>query len=133
MIFGADIPFVAHCGIEAVEIVDGRTRLRLVPGPESLNQLGIAHGGLLATFLDVAMGSAARHVAGRSVMTLDMHVAYLAPGRGTLFAEGRVTRAGRSVIFTEAEVRDEAGGLVAKATGLMKPARQDAPQSTSAA
>ena len=133
-VFGVHIPFIAHCGIEALEVVDGRTRLRLVPGPSSVNQLGIAHGGLIATLLDVAMGSAARHAAGRAVMTLDMHVAFLSPGRGTLIAEGRVTRAGRSVIFCEADIRDEAGGLVAKSTGLMKPVRAEpAPQSTSAA
>lgn len=124
-VFGVHIPFIAHCGIEALEVVDGRTRLRLVPGPEGLNQLGIVHGGLIATLLDVAMGSAARHAAGRAVMTLDMHVAFLSPGRGTLFAEGRITRAGRSLIFCEADIRDEAGALVAKATGLMKPVRQE--------
>lgn len=125
MVFGVDIPFVAHCGIEALDVVEGRTRLRLVPGPMSVNQLGIVHGGLLATLVDVAMGSAARIAAGRSVMTLDMQVAFLAPGRGPLVAEGRVVRAGRSVVFCEAEVRDEEGGLVVKATGLMKPVREE--------
>lgn len=54
-------------------------------------------------------------------MTLDMQTAFLAPGRGDLFAEGRVVRAGRSIVFAEAEIRDEAGELVARATGLMKP------------
>jgi uncharacterized protein (TIGR00369 family) len=125
MVFGVEIPFIAHCGIEALEIVEGRTRLRLVPGPDSLNQLGIVHGGLLATLADVAMGSAARHAAGRAVMTLDMQVAFLNPGRGTLLAEGRVVRPGRSVMFTEAEIRDEAGELVVRATGLMKPVRPE--------
>lgn len=132
MVFGVDIPFVAHCGIEALEVVDGRTRLRLVAGPESLNQLGIVHGGLLATLADVAMGSAARVACGRAVMTLDMQVAFLTPGRGTLIAEGRVVRAGRSLLFCEAEVHDETGGLVIRATGLMKPVREGS-QSISAA
>ena len=30
-IFGADIPFARLCGIEALGIVEGRTRLRLAP------------------------------------------------------------------------------------------------------
>lgn len=135
-LFGADIPFVDHCGIEGLDFTEGRTHLRLRLAAQHLNHLGIAHGGVLCTLLDVAMGTVARRTVGRSVMTLDLQVAFLAPGRGTLLAEGRIVRTGRSVVFCEADVRDEAGGLVARATGLMKPVRDvspEAPQSTSAA
>ena len=59
-IFGADIPFAGHCGIEALGFSDGRTRLRARARPEHVNNLGIAHGGLICTLLDVAMGTAAR-------------------------------------------------------------------------
>lgn len=124
-VFGAEIPFVDHCGIEAIDAVEGRTRLRLAPRPEHLNNLGIAHGGLICTLLDVAMGTAARTTVGRPVMTLDMQVSFLSPGRGTLHAEGRIVRAGRSVIFCEADIRNEEGELVARSTGLMKPVREE--------
>ena len=120
-VFGAQIPFVRFCGIEALDVREGRTRLRLALAPEHANNLGIAHGGVICTLLDVALGTAARLAAGRPVLTLDMQTRFLAPGRGVLTAEGRVTRAGRSVLFCEAEIRDAAGGLVASATGLLKP------------
>jgi uncharacterized protein (TIGR00369 family) len=120
-VFGAHIPFVRFCGIEALDVRDGRTRLRLALRPEHANNLGIAHGGVICTLLDVALGTAARLRAGRPVVTLDMQTRFLAPGRDVLLAEGRVTRAGRSVIFCEAEIRDAAGELVASATGLLKP------------
>ena len=120
-IFGAHIPFVRFCGIEALDVVEGRTRLRLALRPEHANNLGIAHGGVICTLLDVALGTAARLRAGRPVVTLDMQARFVAPGRDVLLAEGRVTRAGRSVIFCEAEIRDPAGDLVASATGLLKP------------
>ena len=120
-VFGAHIPFVRFCGIEALDVCEGRTRLRLALRPEHANNLGIAHGGVLCTLLDVALGTAARLRAGRPVVTLDMQTRFLSPGRGVLSAEGRVTRAGRSVIFCEAEIRDPAGELVATATGLLKP------------
>ena len=123
-VFGAHIPFVNHCGIEALDVREGRTRLRLALRPEHANNLGIAHGGVICTLLDVALGTAARLKAGRPVVTLDMQTRFLAPGRGILIAEGRVTRAGRSVIFCEAEIRDAEGGLVATATGLLKPVRE---------
>jgi uncharacterized protein (TIGR00369 family) len=120
-IFGAHIPFVTFCGIEALDVCEGRTRLRLVLQPDHANNIGIAHGGAICTLLDVALGTAARLRAGRPVVTLDMQTRFLAPGHGILIAEGRVTRAGRSVIFCEAEIRDAAGELVATATGLLKP------------
>ena len=69
------------------------------------------------------MGSAARRATGLPVMTLDMQTSFIAPGRGILLAEGRVVRAGRSVVFCEGEVRTETGELVAKASGLFKPVK----------
>lgn len=131
-IFGAHIPFVRYCGIEALDVVEGRTRLRLVLGSEHANNLGIAHGGILCTLLDVAMGTAARLAAGSSVVTLDMQTRFLNAGRGTLEAEGWVTRGGRSVFFCEAAIRDGSGTLVASATGLLKPvAPKASPEATS--
>jgi uncharacterized protein (TIGR00369 family) len=126
-IFGADIPFAAHCGIEPIAFADGRTTLRVRVAPEHGNNLGIAHGGLICTLLDIAMGTAARCTVGLPVMTLDMQASFLSPGRGEMIGEGRVVRAGRSIVFCEAEVRTADGDLVAKASGLFKPvaARRD--------
>ena len=124
-IFGADLPFVEHCAIAEIGLVDGRTRLRMRVGPEHMNNIGIVHGGAIATLLDVAMGTAGRTRAGRPVMTLDMHVTFMTPGRGpTLIGEGRVVRGGRSILFCKAEIRDEAGELVAKSSGVFKPVRE---------
>lgn len=122
-IFGADIPFARLCGVEALGYAEGRTRLRLTLRDDHGNNLGIAHGGVICTLLDIAMGTAARLAAGRPVLTLDMQTRFLAPGRGVLLAEGFVVRGGRSVLFCEAEIRGEGGGLVATASGLFKPAR----------
>jgi uncharacterized protein (TIGR00369 family) len=122
-IFGADIPFAGHCGIEALGFADGRTTLRVRARPEHVNNLGIAHGGLICTLLDIAMGTAARCTVGHPVLTLDMQTSFLSSGRGELTAEGRVVRAGRSILFCEAEVRNAEGELVAKASGLFKPVR----------
>lgn len=123
-LFGAEIPFADHCGIEEIGVVEGRTRLRLRSQPFHGNNLGIVHGGVICTLLDIAMGTAARTAIGSPVMTLDMQASFLSPGRGVLIGEGRVVRAGRSIVFCEAEVREEADGeLVAKSSGLFKPAR----------
>lgn len=123
-VFGAQIPFVRYCGIEALDVTEGRTHLRLIMRPEHTNNLGIAHGGIICTLLDVAMGTAARLTAGSPVVTLDMQTRFLSPGRGTLEAVGRVTRGGRSILFCEAEIRDAEGVPVASATGILKPVSQ---------
>jgi uncharacterized protein (TIGR00369 family) len=122
-IFGADIPFAIFCGIEPIENSEARTVLRVALRQEHGNNFGIAHGGLTATLIDIAMGSAARRAANLPVMTLDLQVSFIAPGRGVLTAEAKIVRAGRSVIFCEGEVRSEAGELVAKGSGLFKPVR----------
>jgi uncharacterized protein (TIGR00369 family) len=119
-IFGAKIPFADLCGIEFLGAANGVTRLRVVLDERHGNSSGIAHGGLVATLLDIAMGSAARLAAGGLVMTLDMHINFIATGRGFLTAEGRVARAGGSIVFAEAEARGAKSEIVAKASGVFK-------------
>jgi uncharacterized protein (TIGR00369 family) len=121
-ILGAEVPFASHCEIEDLGPVEGGSRLRIVPGPQHMNNFGIVHGGVLCTLLDVAMGSAARVKAGAPVMTIDMHVMFLAAVRGVVIAEGRVLRAGRSILFAEAEAKTESGETVARSTGVFKRA-----------
>jgi uncharacterized protein (TIGR00369 family) len=124
-IFGAHIPFVHFCGIEPVSSEPGRTRLRVKLEDHHMNQLGIAHGGITMTLLDVALGTAARSGSDKSaVMTLDMQTQFIAPGRGTLSAEGRIVKSGRSLVFVEADVHDDMGTLVAKASGIFKSTRR---------
>ena len=88
-----------------------------------MNVSGIVHGGVICTLLDVAMGSAARVKAGVPVMTIDMHVMFLNAVRGPVIAEGRVIRAGRSILFAEGEITDETGETVARSTGVFKRAK----------
>ncbi len=120
-IFGAHIPFADLCGFEPLGCEGGVTRLRLQLQPHHTNNMGIAHGGVIATLLDTAMGTAARLAAGYPVMTLEMNVNYLSAGEGELIAEGRVTRAGKSILFAEASVSG-ANGPVAKSSGVFKAA-----------
>ncbi|MDE2578711.1 MAG: PaaI family thioesterase [Hyphomicrobiales bacterium] len=121
-IFGADIPFVRFCGIEPIDCAPGRSHLEVTIEPHHANQMGVAHGGLLMTLLDVAMGSAARLAAGANVITVDLQTAFLAPAAGRLAGRGRVVRAGKSLLFVEGEVTDAAGELVARGSSVFKTA-----------
>jgi uncharacterized protein (TIGR00369 family) len=123
--FGVEIPFARHCGIIPVSHEPGHTRLEIDLADFHRNNLGTAHGGAILTLLDISLGSAARTYAGSPVMTINMQVAFLSPGRGKLIGEGHVLRPGRSLIFCEGEIRTEGGDLVAKASGLFKVAKKE--------
>ncbi|MFN8924766.1 MAG: PaaI family thioesterase, partial [Rhodospirillales bacterium] len=56
-----------------------------------------------------------------SFVTIDLNVAFLASGSGRIVAEGRVLRAGRSIVFCEGEARDAEGVLLARASGVFRP------------
>lgn len=95
--------------------------------PEYCNSRGQAHGGLLMTLLDVSMSRAAR--AQRSgdghedhgSATIEMKTSFIKPGSGPrLVARGTCIAHTASMAFCEAEVRDHAGRLVAKASGSFK-------------
>jgi uncharacterized protein (TIGR00369 family) len=124
--FGAKVPFADLCGIEFLGVQDGVTKLRVLLDERHGNNSGMPHGGLIATLLDVAMGSAARLAAGVPVMTLDMHISFIATADDALTAEGRVVRAGGSILFAEAEARGAKDELVARASGVFKTRKMKA-------
>ncbi len=74
------------------KIEDGRSIRGFLPGPQHANTLGIVHGGMLAAFLDSAMGTAVFHSLQRRAVTLTLSLDYLGPGRigDWLQAEGEV-------------------------------------------
>jgi uncharacterized protein (TIGR00369 family) len=118
-------PFLVHCEIDRTIGEGGVARNRVEVRDHLSNSSGAAHGGLLMTMLDSALAGAARSAVpdDHGMMTLDMQVQFLSPGRGVLTGEGRVVRNGKTLIFCEGEIRDAAGELVAKATGLFRPRR----------
>jgi uncharacterized protein (TIGR00369 family) len=120
--FDIRMPFVEHLGLQLLEKADGRARVRLDPRPEHLNSWGAVHGGVLLSILDVVLSSAARALdpTCTGATTVEMKVNFLAAARGTVLAEGRATRAGRTLIFAEGELVDSDGEVLAKGNGTFK-------------
>lgn len=81
---------------------------------------GIVSGQALAALADTTMVLAAIAHAGemRMFATTDLHTQFLRPGVGTaILCRAEVVRAGKALVFTKAEMREESGGkLVATAT-----------------
>jgi uncharacterized protein (TIGR00369 family) len=120
--FSIHVPFVEHLGLRILEKGDGVVRLRLDPRPEFENSWGSVHGGVLMTLLDVALASAGRSLDDKcnGALTVEIKVNFIAAANGPVLGEGRAQRAGRSLIFSEGELRSEDGTLLAKGTGTFK-------------
>jgi uncharacterized protein (TIGR00369 family) len=118
----AAVPFTRWLGLRRSFSEGGRARFELEPGPEHGNVIGAAHGGVLATMLDVAMASAAvSHVNfAMTAVTLGMSLGFLNPGRGRLVADGELLAVDAGVARCRAEVTDAQGLVVARAQGSFR-------------
>ena len=105
-------------GIQTVE--EGRVVFWLDPDDRHTNPMGTIHGGILATFLDSAMGCAVHSALpeGKGYTTLELAVNYVRPvlpGSGRIFAEGSVLHVGSRVATADGRITTEDGTLVAHA------------------
>lgn len=80
---------------------------------------GYLHGGIIATLLDEAMSKANR-AQGVTAMTRHMQVEYLrpVPSGAPIRIHGRVTRSEGRKHWTEANIQNSEGEVLASATGL---------------
>ncbi len=119
-----DSAVMRHMGY-VVRIYADRTEISLPIEDHHRNRRDVLHGGVLAMLLDSSLGYAAsRHLAedaSVAVVTVSLTTNFLAPAEdGTVRAVGRVTGGGYKTIFAAGEVVDEAGNILATATGVFK-------------
>jgi uncharacterized protein (TIGR00369 family) len=116
----APAPIANTIGWDVVEVERGRIKLALVPQEFLLNP-HVLHGGVLSMLLDSATACAviSTMAEDQACTSLEIKVNYI---RGVsidverIFCEGRVVHGGRQSAVAEAEIRDAAGKLYAKAT-----------------
>ena len=124
--FAVHIPFVEMLGFELVSWDAGRAEIALTLREELTNSWSVMHGGVLMTLLDVAMASAARSPnqpgieSSPGVVTIEMKTTFMRPGLGRLVGKGQLVHRTASMAFCEASIFDEAGLIVAQATGTFK-------------
>lgn len=116
--------WASHLGIEIVEIVPGRVRLRLEAGPKHQQPMGILHGGVWASIVEtaasygagyLAIQKGARGVVGISNQTdflrshseglLEIEALPLHAGRRQHLWEVRIVRASDDVLVARGQVR----------------------------
>jgi acyl-CoA thioesterase len=105
-------------GILADVLEAGRTVWTFTPSNAAANAMLIVHGGVIATLMDTAMGSAVYTMLpdGALYTTLEFKVNFvrtLALDADTVSCEARTVHVGRRTATAEARVTDSAGALVA--------------------
>jgi uncharacterized protein (TIGR00369 family) len=120
-------PVANLIGFELRSVEPGRSRIDFEAGPQHWNPMGGLHGGVLCDIADAAMGIAyaSTLAEGESFTTVELKMNFVRPFKeGHLVAEGWVLNGGRTLGLTEAEVRDDAGRLIAKASSTCMTLRQ---------
>ncbi len=111
--------------MKAVDQAQKRVEVEFDAKAELLcNPMKQIQGGYLCAMLDECMSVACMVASGMTAVapTLEMKTSFLRPAMpGMLLGVGRVLKWGRTVAFTEGELFDAEGRLLAKATGTAIP------------
>lgn len=118
-------PMMATIGAALERVEPGAVDISLPVAPHIRQQHGFVHAGAVGTIADTACGFAALSLmpVGAGVLTVEFKMNLMAPATGeTVVARGRVVKAGRTLIVTQAEVVAVSGGrerVVALMTATM--------------
>lgn len=105
-------PLMATLGARLLRATGGETTIVMDASDAVLQQHGFVHGGTIMALADTAAGYASMLTVpeGTEVLTIECKTNFLRPAKGLIVAEGRVVRAGRTVIVAGAEVWAELEG-----------------------
>ena len=119
-------PYMVHLGMEFVEAGDGYAKLRLRYQKENSTAAEALHGGAIASLIDTTGAMAAWTTAEILTpkyfgSTVGITVNYLSAVIGEdCWAEGRVLKRGKEVIYNDVRVTNEAGKLLAQGTVIYR-------------
>jgi len=106
-----------------VDVEKGAVKVAYNTSDTLANRFGAIHGGMTAAMLDDVISLAAGLVIewGQITPTLEMKVSYIAQAKPNtrILADARTIRRGGTVIFLEADLKDETGKLLATASSTV--------------
>jgi len=118
-------PFLQHMGIEIVAWSEGIAEFRMIIQPWHMNRNGALQGGVVSTLVDAACGYAglfapidAPEVHG---VTIALNVNFVSGARaGVLNVKAKKVGGGKTIFFSEGQVHDEIGNLIASGQASFK-------------
>ena len=115
-------PYPRHLRMQLVSISVDQAMVKLKTEQCHLQPFGIVHGGVLATLIDTATFWSVflRLPEDVGLVNIDLKLNYLkSVSSGVMTAEGRCIRAGRSINYAEASIKDKEGNLIAHGTSTL--------------
>ena len=113
-------PFWSLLSMELLDVRKGWAQIKVPFSEKLVNAIGIVHGGVIFSPADSAIGVALVGLLQRDelITTIEMKINYLKPfDSGAIIAEGKIIHRGTHTAVGEAEVKDAAGNVIAKALG----------------
>ena len=126
----ASVPFMKHLGMEFVEGGEGYAKIRLRYQDENSTMGKALHGGAIASLIDTTGAMAAWTTAEIGTpkyfgSTVGVNVNYLSGAIGEdIFAEGRILKRGKEIIYSDVRVTNEAGKILAQGTVVYRIVEQ---------
>ena len=111
-------------GARITESEPGRVVLELEAGPEHRHGGGVVQGGVITQIADAAMGMSLATLQEDGVWntTIELKINFIRPvSSGRIRAVGRVVEMKQTLLFSEADVLDDRGRLVARASSTCMP------------
>ena len=120
MAFDRTNDFMARMGCNDLGVIDGAYTIELPISEQHMSIAERAHGGVLFSMLDTALGRAIIEnlPAGRGCATVEIKINYFRPVQsGTITARGTMKELTRSLGYAEGDIRNEQGKVLARASG----------------
>jgi uncharacterized protein (TIGR00369 family) len=113
-------PFHSWSGLHLTALGDGTAEVTVDLEDHHLNPYGIVHGGMLGSIADAAIGIALRTQLkpGWMHVTAQLNVNFLGMAKlpGSVIGRGTAVHSGAKMGYGEAEIVDQEGTLLAKAS-----------------
>jgi uncharacterized protein (TIGR00369 family) len=127
----SNTPFMNHLAMEFVEAGEGWAKLRMRYQDENSTAMKALHGGAISSLIDTTGAMAAWTTA--EIMTpryfgstVGINVNYLSGAIGEdIFAEGRILKRGKEIIYSDVRVTNGEGKLLAQGTVVYRIIERD--------
>jgi uncharacterized protein (TIGR00369 family) len=113
-------PFDEFLGFQYERISPTNINVRLPLQPLHFNSVGVVHGGVISTLVDVAMSNLveADDNGVQTAVTVDLHMTFLQGAKGeVLIADAYIVKRGRTLMYADCVVYNDKDEVVAKAMG----------------
>ena len=117
-------PVGSLIGVNGMTVEKGKVSIGFDPAEYHYNSMGTVHGGVIATVIDIVLGSAVHSTlkVGQGFTTLTLELKYhraVSAKSGRLTATAGIVTRGRDIVTAEAKLVDKNDRLFANATSTL--------------